>query len=187
MSIGPSDFGGLSCARRPFKVKFSVARLFGPEFVGIGIDQQLSFAGDLGARYPAGVRMKAHVSKIAHGVHVEGAVAGREHETCARCLEPFERDVRVEVEETYSEDVPESDAIFGDVAPLIGRAIDLTELATQILEVDEPIAPVCDEACNGLCDSCGQNRNIGSCTCAEHVVDPRLAGLARSLQERRES
>jgi uncharacterized protein len=186
MSIGPSDFGGLSCARRPL-VKFSVARLFGPEFVGIGIDQRLNFVGELGLRYPAGVRMKAHVSKIAHGVHVAGTIAGREHETCARCLEPFERDVQVEVEETFSEDVPESDALFGDVAPLIGRAIELTELAAQLLEVDEPIAAVCDEACKGMCDSCGQNRNIGSCACAEHVVDPRFAGLAQRLQERRES
>jgi len=186
MSIGPSDFGGLSCARRPV-VKLSVARLFGPEFAAIDVDQLLRFDGDLGSRYPDGVRMIAQATKIAHGVHVEGAITGCEHETCARCLEPFERDVRVDVEETYSEDVPESDAMFGDVAPLIGRSIDLTELAAQLLEVDEPIAAVCDEACKGMCDSCGQNRNIGSCTCAEHAIDPRLAGLARSLQERRES
>ncbi len=186
MSNGPSYFGGLSCACRPV-VKLSVARLFGPEFIGIDVAQHLKLDGDLRARYPEGVRLNAHVSKISHGVHVAGTIVGREHESCARCLEPFERDVRVAVEETYSEDVPESDAMFGDVAPLVGREIDLTELAAQLLEADEPIAAVCDESCKGMCASCGENKNISHCTCAIDAVDPRLAGLARLLQERRES
>ena len=185
MSNGPSDFGGLSCARRPV-VKLSVAKLFGPEFTGLDVEQRLSFDGDLGARYPNGAGLTALVRKISHGVHMTGLLSGRERETCARCLEPFDRVVNVAVDETFSEDVPESEALLSDVAPLVGREIDLTELAAQLLEADEPIAAVCDERCKGICAKCGQNLNVARCACVDDAVDPRLAGLARLLEERRD-
>ena len=167
-------------------MKVSVARLFGPEYSALDVDQRLRFDGDLGARYPAGVRLRAEIRKISGGMHMAGSVSGREHETCSRCLEPFERDVEIEVDETYSEDVPERDALFSDVAPLVGREIDISELTAQLLEVDEPIAAVCADTCKGMCATCGQNLNVARCNCVSDVIDPRLAGLARLLQERRE-
>ena len=115
---------------------------------------------------------------------MEGFVEGVETETCARCLEEFRRPTRVEFEEAFSEDVAPNDAMFSDVSPLVGREIDLDDLVTQLLEVDEPMAAICDERCKGICPVCGSNRNISGCDCKEPIVDERLAGLARLLQER---
>ncbi len=100
------------------------------------------------------------------------------------CLEEFKRPTRVAVEEAFSEDVAPNDALFSELSPLVDRSIDLDDLVTQLLEVDEPMAAVCDERCKGICPLCGSNRNVSGCECKEAIVDERLAGLARLLQER---
>lgn len=164
-------------------MKLSVERLFGRDVEVIEFDQRLRLNDELSARYPNGVRVVASVRPIQHGVYMEGVVEGREVETCARCLEPFEREARVDLAEAFSEDVPASDAQFSDVAPLVGREIDLNELVEQLLEVDEPIAAVCSPACRGICPMCGANRNRERCECRDTGIDERLAGLAKFMQE----
>ncbi len=164
-------------------MKISVDRLFGRDVEVIEVDQHLRLGDDLAVRYPDGVRVVATVRPIQHGVYVEGDVAGREVETCVRCLEPFVRDTRVAIAEAFSEDVRPEDAQFADLAPLVDRTIDLSELVEQLLEVDEPIAAVCSEQCKGICPTCGANRNREPCSCRDEQIDERLAGLAKFMQE----
>jgi DUF177 domain-containing protein len=165
-------------------VKIPVDRLFGADVEAIEVNQVVRLPGDVGLRYPQGVKVVAAVSRISHGVYMEGFVEGEETETCVRCLEQFNRHTRVTVEEAFSEDVAPEDAIFSEVSPLVDRSIDLDDLVSQLLEVDEPMAAVCDERCKGICPVCGSNRNVSGCDCKESIVDERLAGLARLLQER---
>lgn len=169
------------CAGNP--VKLSVERLFGRDVEVIEFDQRLRLDAELAIRYPNGVRVVASVSPIQHGVYMEGVVEGREVETCARCLESFEREARVDIAEAFSEDVPAGDAQFSDLAPLVGREIDVNKLVEQLLEVDEPIAAVCSPTCRGICPMCGVNRNRESCDCRDTGIDERLAGLAKFMQE----
>ncbi|MBV8082129.1 MAG: DUF177 domain-containing protein [Candidatus Eremiobacteraeota bacterium] len=164
-------------------MKISVERLFGPDIDVIEVDQPLRLHDDLAARYPDGVRVTGTIRRIQRGVYMEGEVTGSEVETCGRCLEPFVRAARVEIAETFSEDVAPQDAQFADVAPLVDRSIDLDELVEQLLEVDEPIAAVCTEDCLGICPQCGSNRNRERCNCKDEQVDERLAGLAKFMQE----
>ena len=164
-------------------MKVSVERLFGSDVEAIEVDQDLQLPGDLGERYPAGVRLAAKITHITRGVYLEGTIDGTERETCVRCLEPFERHTHINVAEPFSEDVAPADAPFSDVAPLVDRLIDVDDLVTQLLEVDEPMAAVCRENCLGICSSCGANRNVESCNCATVIVDERLAGLAKFLEE----
>ena len=165
-------------------MKIPVDRLFGADVEAIEIDQTVFPAGDLRARYPSGVRVTATVGPISHGVYMEGFVDGIETETCVRCLEQFTRPIHVALEETFSEDVAPSEAMFAEVSPLVDRTIDLDDLVAQLLEVDEPIAAVCDELCKGICPVCGSNRNEAACDCKEELIDDRLAGLAKLIQER---
>lgn len=165
-------------------MKIPVDRLFGTDVEAIEVDQVVRPAGDVGARYPDGVRVLATIGRITHGVYMEGHIEGVETETCVRCLEDFKRPTRVAIEEAFSEDVAPKDALFSDVSPLVDRNIDLDDLVAQLLVVDEPMAAVCDERCLGICPVCGGNRNVTQCDCKEQVVDERLAGLSRLLQER---
>lgn len=165
-------------------MKIPVDRLFGSDVDAIEIDQVVRPVGEVGSRYPDGVRVVATIGRMTHGVYMEGTVEGIEAETCVRCLEEFKRPTSVAVEEAFSEDVAPKDALFSDVSPLVDRRIDLDELVSQLLEVDEPMAAVCDERCKGICPLCGGNRNVTTCDCKEPIVDERLAGLSRLLQER---
>ncbi len=40
-----------------------------------------------------------------------------------------------------------------------------------------PMRPLCQEACKGLCPTCGVNLNENSCSCTQDEGDPRLAAL----------
>ena len=164
-------------------VKISVERLFGHDVEAIEIDQHVRLDDDPAQRYPDGVRLRAAIRRMQRGVYMEGEVAGREVETCVRCLEPFVREARIEIAEAFSEDVRPQDAQFADLAPLVDRTIDVSELVGQLLEVDEPIAAICGPQCRGICPHCGANRNREQCACHEDQVDERLAGLAKFMQE----
>ncbi len=164
-------------------VKISVESLFHPEVSEIQVDQSLRLADDLAQRYPDGVHVNARITPIAHGVYMQGVLSGVEREVCARCLETFARPTKIDVEETFSEDVRREDDFYADVAPLVNRSIDLTDLVSQLLEVDEPMAPICSEGCKGICPVCGINRNVAECHCQTRTVDERLAGLARLRDE----
>ena len=164
-------------------MKISVDRLFHPDVKAIELEEALRPAGDLATRYPGGVNLSATITPIAHGVHMRGTLEGTEAETCVRCLERFARPAKIEFEETFSEDVRQDDDLFGEVAPLVDRSIDLSDLVSQLLEVDKPMAAVCRNSCLGICPVCGANRNLVACGCEAHTIDARLAGLARLRDE----
>jgi uncharacterized protein len=46
-----------------------------------------------------------------------------------------------------------------------------------------PMKPLCQDACKGLCPSCGTNLNRGACDCSNQWIDPRFAAL-REIHER---
>jgi uncharacterized protein len=98
-------------------------------------------------------------------------------------LEPYSRRTEIDIEETFSEDVGRDQDFYADVAPLVDRSIDLSDLVSQLLEVDEPLAAICSQSCLGICPQCGANRNVEKCRCETHLVDARLAGLARLRDE----
>ncbi|MBC5823269.1 MAG: DUF177 domain-containing protein [Candidatus Eremiobacteraeota bacterium] len=164
-------------------MNISVESLFGSHVEELSIDHSLRLHGDLALRYPHGVHVVASVRRMARGVYVDGYVEGLEEETCARCLEAFSRQPSVRIEEPFSEDVPSNQALLPDVAPLVNRRVDLEDLVSQLLEVDEPMAPLCAPDCRGICPTCGASRNFVSCVCPPEQVDAPLAGLARLLSE----
>ena len=164
-------------------MKISVDRLFHPDIEAIEIDTPVRFEGELAERYPQGVQVAGKITRISHGVHLQGRINGREREICARCLENFDRDANISFDETFSEDVAPAEELFSDVAPLVDRSIDLTGLVAQLLEVDEPLAAVCTQTCRGICPQCGANRNQEQCSCTESYVDARFAGLAAIRDE----
>ena len=175
--------GCQACSYNNSSVKIPVDRLFHPDVQAIEVDQQLRLNGDLATRYPEGVHISARITPITRGVHMQGTLEGTEAETCVRCLETFARPATIAIEETFSEDVGRDQDFYADVAPLVDRSIDLSDLVSQLLEVDEPMAAICRPSCLGICPVCGANRNAASCGCEAHTPDARLAGLARLRDE----
>ena len=59
--------------------------------------------------------------------------------------------------------------------------VELDEIVITDILLDLPQKNLCKEACKGLCPVCGQNLNLGTCSCSGESVDPRLAVLKQLM------
>jgi uncharacterized protein len=61
--------------------------------------------------------------------------------------------------------------------------LDLSDVIRQYLLTDQPIKPLCEDGCLGLCPECGVNLNEEECKCNAAPVDPRWNALTELLAE----
>jgi uncharacterized protein len=123
------------------------------------------------------------------GVLVQGRLEGEVTLSCSRCLEPVTVPLRVEVEEIFT---PTIDVLTGrlvhseeeDRALWIDEhhILDLREVLRQDAMLSLPLHVLCREECRGLCPTCGQDLNQGTCNCAPEP-DVRWAALLGLLKE----
>ena len=64
--------------------------------------------------------------------------------------------------------------------PIVGDQIDLEPLVREAVGLELPMAPLCRPDCQGLCPTCGTDRNEVDCGHDGEVFDDRWANL-RSL------
>jgi uncharacterized protein len=123
-------------------------------------------------------------------VHVRGRLGARLELQCGRCLETFDFTVGQDLELFYlphardAEQEDEDEVELSDrdmvVAYYRNRRLDLAEVVREQLFLTLPLRRLCREDCQGLCPSCGVNRNATACACkTEEPEDPRLAPLRK--------
>jgi uncharacterized protein len=126
------------------------------------------------------------------GLLVSVKASGRVQGTCSRCLKPMESPVQAQFSEEY---MPEYDADTGAALKIedddefrIGRDffLDLTEGLRQYLLMSEPVKPLCNVECKGLCPSCGADWNQGLCRCEEEpdLRWKQLTSLTQQIEGR---
>ena len=91
---------------------------------------------------------------------------------CRRCLGVATGTVQVDVRELF-----EPGADDEETYPLTGDEIDVAPLVRDAVLLELPLAPLCREACAGLCPVCGANRNDVDCGHEPDDRDPRWAAL----------
>jgi uncharacterized protein len=166
-------------SRQPFVVNVGVLRHGG----GHGGEHVLSEhrqgalpgAEVTGTRVPAGAEVAIDaVLEWASGrsILVTGTVTAPWEGECRRCLGTARGTLAASVRELYEEE-PDPEETYR----LKGDQLDLEPLVRDAVLLELPQAPLCAEACAGLCPTCGANRNEGSCTCVTEPTDPRWAAL----------
>ncbi len=120
--------------------------------------------GDIGVDLTA-------VSNI-DGIVVTGAVVIPWQVPCRRCLTEVSGVAEVVVDELYQDEVGDEDAF-----QIEGDQIDLAPAVREYVLLEVPDAPLCRDACAGICPVCGVDRNEGSCDCDTTVRDGRWAAL----------
>ncbi len=113
-------------------------------------------------------------------------IAGR----CSRCLVEITYPVVLAFQEEYW---PTADPSTGEVLPppedpdafLIDphQNLDLTEALRQYRVMAEPMQPLCQPDCLGLCPRCGYNLNQGPCGCPRQDTDARWAPLTELAEK----
>lgn len=138
----------------------------------------------VGVSLSAPIRSDVSVTKGADRLKVVGKVAADLEIDCLRCLEPFKHEMRFEFtadfvppehfttdgEHQVSGDDLNVDVIQDDRLDLVGL------LKEQVL-LNLPESACCRQDCKGLCEKCGENRNLIDCSCKEKEIDPRWAAL----------
>jgi uncharacterized metal-binding protein YceD (DUF177 family) len=132
---------------------------------------------------PAGadVQLRLRLESVMEGVLVSGEIEAPLVGSCARCLEPIEDTLTLDVQELYAyegsttEETSEED----EVRLVEGDFLDLEPLVRDTVVLSLPLSPVCDEDCSGLCVDCGQRIDDLPADHAHEITDPRWAGLAQ--------
>ena len=129
-------------------------------------------------------RLEGTVNPVPGGAELRARLGATVPLMCSRCLETFAWDVRTafawKVLRASTDD---------DAAVLLAPEgkIGLEDLATEQLYLNLPLKPICSPACQGLCPTCGTNRNLGACACVSEDVDPRLAPLLPFRKKQKDS
>lgn len=104
-----------------------------------------------------------------------GELATSVRGVCRRCLTPVDVAVAVPVGVMFTEDPSADDPSAWVIEPQ-ASVLDLSEPVREELILSAPMYVVCREDCRGLCPGCGEDLNVGSCTCRPSA-DPRWGPL----------
>ncbi|MCG7407545.1 DUF177 domain-containing protein [Paenibacillus sp. ACRRX] len=141
-------------------------------------DEVIKGRSDIRHIEPVDVDLTA-VSESDDRIGVSGQLKANLGIVCSRCLTPHTETVVIPFHEQFkltdSTDLPTDDE--DDVITLTDDRVDLTPYVEEAVFVHLPYAPLCREDCQGLCPTCGSNRNDNPCGCSNERIDPRLAGL----------
>ena len=94
---------------------------------------------------------------------------------CDRCLEP----VDVTFDLNFSKNVDLSDNVQIDELDeknyIDGYNLDVDKLLYNEILIGWPMKILCSDTCKGICNTCGQNLNKGTCNCEDTSLDPRMS------------
>ncbi|TVP68027.1 MAG: DUF177 domain-containing protein [Nitriliruptor sp.] len=128
------------------------------------------------------VRLDLHLDAVVEGILVRGTLGFSLQVTCARCLTTVRDDLEVSVTELYTDPARREEGEEDDPGYELlddRTALDLSTLARDAVMIDLPVRVLCRPDCQGLCPTCGADRNLEDCG---HVQtpepDPRWAALA---------
>jgi len=137
----------------------------------------------IGVPEGAPVHLLFRLESVMEGVLVSGEIEVPVTGSCARCLEPVEDTLVLDVQElfAYPGSTTEATSEEDEVRHIEGDFLDLEPLARDTIVLNLPLAPVCSDDCRGLCVDCGQRLDDLPADHAHELVDPRWAGLAQKF------
>jgi uncharacterized protein len=99
------------------------------------------------------VRVRAEIAKITNAVTFDLDIEAAMYCLCSRCVEEFKLPLHKHLRFSFL--VDRSD-----------QFIDLDPDIREEIMLEYPVKPLCQSDCQGLCVKCGQNLNLGKCSCS---------------------
>lgn len=132
-----------------------------------------------GLTFQSPVHAKLQVNNTGKSLFAHGVIEADLKASCGRCLENMSYQLKFDYEDEWvfepqaTEEQLETSFIFDK------DEFEIDELVLEQIVVNLPMKFICSPECRGLCPVCGTNKNLNQCNCDTHVVDPRLAALAK--------
>ncbi len=119
-------------------------------------------------------------------VRVTGMLKAELRLKCCRCLKwfqhPLQKDFNLEYWPDPLLEVEGEEFALTYTELVVGfyrnEELDLRNIISEQIVLDIPMKTICQEACKGLCDQCGNDLNEGTCDCVHEIADPRLMMLS---------
>jgi uncharacterized metal-binding protein YceD (DUF177 family) len=129
------------------------------------------------------VHLRLRLESVMEGVLVTGDLDVPVIGSCARCLEPLEDTLHLDVQELYAYEGSTTEATSeeDEVRSVEGDFLDLAPLVRDTVVLNLPLAPLCTEDCAGLCVDCGGRLDDLPADHHHEIVDARWAGLAEKF------
>ena len=124
---------------------------------------------------PTPILVDLELESVVEGILVSGQVSAVTRLVCARCLQEFERDLSVGVQELFALDARSAEEDGYAVLP--DDRLPLDTMIRDALVLAFPSAPLHDPGCAGLCPQCGADRNVVDCGHRPDTIDPRWQAL----------
>ncbi len=139
-----------------------------------------------GVSFPSPTKVKGDITNTAGYMRMAVSLSLEYEAICARCLSPVRGEFSLNLEKTVAPrnllaDLDEDR--LDDYAVIEDGFLDMDEQLLLQLEMEFPLRFLCKDDCRGLCQRCGKNLNKGECGCRQSEIDPRLAPLAKILEE----
>ncbi len=157
----------------------------GSEFVHTYAPEELVL-DDEAARLTSAPEIRARIKRHGERIDLRGHISARAEVNCDRCLKTVNIPVETDFDAAYvparMNTVVDKEAELNDadldVAVFDGETIDVDELVREQILLALPLHALCAEDCNGLCPTCGANKNLdAACDCEQKEIDPRWAAL----------
>ena len=132
----------------------------------------------LGVPEGSPVELDLRLEAVMDGVLVTGTASADLEGECARCLEPIEDAIAVDIQELYLYEPADGDDEDDDVSRLEGDLLDLEPELRDAVVLALPFQPLCQDDCPGLCTECGARLADDPDHQHDEPVDPRWAALA---------
>jgi len=133
--------------------------------------------------YPNPLKLKIFIDKLENIFRFKIRISTKAHYTCDRCLDEFDQDFEIMIEQIYQlghSELDEDEEI--ELLPEDTREIDISPAISEAFLINRPIKLLCNETCRGLCVDCGTNLNHEKCNCADKKIDPRFEKLKSLLK-----
>lgn len=134
----------------------------------------------IGVPEGAPVTLRLRLEAVMEGVLVTGEVDAPLAGSCARCLEPIEDTLDLDLQELYAYEGSTTEATSeeDEVRLVRGDHLDLEPMVRDAVVLALPLSPVCSDDCRGLCVDCGLRLDDLPPDHSHEVRDPRWAALA---------
>lgn len=129
------------------------------------------------------VTVDLHAQLVSDTLTVDGKLQAQVTYRCSRCLTDYQDELQTDFSERFVRADPADLADEDERIPALGDQIELDPYLEQEILLAMPYTPLCSEECAGLCPVCGANRNEHVCECRTERIDPRLADLAKLLEQ----
>jgi uncharacterized protein len=139
---------------------------------------------ELGEQFPSDVAVQTTLDKTPNQILLTSQIHVTASVVCDRCVASFTKELNPSYSMFYmfeGSEYEHMDPAEFQVVPTGQHVIDIADDVRQSVLLAVPLKLLCKESCKGLCPSCGQNLNEGSCSCREELTDSRWDQL-RKLQ-----